>query len=204
MSECVPIQPVFQVMAMSRSGHHAYVEWSIAQLGGTAVHHNYVRNGKPTQSFLYEDGILQGETFDPVPDGAYETANVENVLPSDTLPFNCETIIFIRDVYNCFASRLKANKGTLNDVDIWIAQAKEALRMTEHIPNATIVKYDEWRATANWHKESIAYNRGSSFGDIINVDNRYKLYLDNSEYMAKIIDNKEAAELNDKLFGWYI
>lgn len=199
MTKCVPIQPVFQVMAMSRSGHHSFIEWLIDKLGGTCIHHNYVRNGVPTQSFLYKQGNLIGETFDAVPQGAWETANVENTLPSDPLPFECKTIIFVRDVYNCMASRLRANKGI--NMEAWVAQAKEALRITEHIKNPIVYKYNEWKETANWSRESVAYNRGSSFGSIEGVDERWKLYIDDPAYQ-NVINHHEAAELNEKLFGW--
>jgi len=198
--KCQPIQPVFQVMAMSRSGHHAFIEWAISRLGGTCVHHNHVRGGVPAQSFLYRNGNLVGETFDAVPDGAWETANVENLMPSQGKPFPCKIILFIRDVYNCMASRIKANKGL--GVDVWIAQAREALRITKFFANPVVIKYNEWRDSVEWNRESVAYNRGSSFGSIQGTDERYKLYLDDPVFRAEVVLCEDAARLNEQLFGW--
>ena len=160
------IQPILQVLAMSRSGHHAMIEHFIHQVGGSFIHWNYFRNGKPTQIFKYNNGILQGEYYDEISSDSFITVNVENQKPSQPLPFNSPTVLFIRDAYNNFASRLKANKGSLEDIDIWIAQAKEAIGDTNYISRKRVLLYNEWRDNANWHKESVAYNRGSSFGSI--------------------------------------
>ena len=196
------IQPILQVLAMSRSGHHAMIEHFISRVGGSFIHWNYYKNGKPTQTFKYKDGILEGEYVGETPTNSFVTVNIENQYPSQPLPFNCPTVLFIRDAYNNFASRLKANKGSLNDINIWIAQAKEAIGDTNYISRKRVLLYNEWRDGANWHKESIAYNRGSSFGSIQGTDRRYYEYLDNKEYVEKIIKNKEVRDLNHQLFDW--
>lgn len=194
------VKPELQVLAMSRSGHHAYIEWLIGGRKGYCVHHNYVQDRTPSQSFLYHNGTMVGETFDPVPEGAWETANFENREPGHSWTLPCRAVLFIRDIYNCMASRLKANKGW--GVATWIAQAKEALGLTNLMGGAEIVLYNDWRQMADWPVESVAYNRGSSFGSIDGVDDRWKQYVDHDEYRDRVIRNQEAAELNEALFGW--
>lgn len=205
MSRCRHVNPCLQVLAMSRSGHHAFIEWMIALRGGAAVHHNHCRLGVPAQSHLYQDGRCIADDCRVVPSGAWEIANIENANPALPLPWSCRAVLFMRDVYNCMASRLRAGRSL--HLGCWIAQAREALRLTQYIPGLVVVRYDQWRRFARWQQVS-RHGRGSSFDGLrkspsrMQLDQRWQQFTGDPDYRRSVIANDEIRDLNQQLFGW--
>lgn len=157
-----------------------------------------------------------------------------NILPHN-FPIKHEemtNIIVIRDWYNNYASLLKMGEldhltesKTTEWKQVWIEQAKEALGMTDKLPNKVVILYNKWinnivyrqkickqlglEFTDIGHNLVPIHGGGSSFDNNVYSSNarqmkvleRYKLYENNKNWFKTI--DQEIVDLNIKLFRFY-
>jgi len=85
--------------------------------------------------------------------------------------------LIIRDFYNMFASNFMSYKNNffsyehiIDQIDLWITHAHEALNITNNIPNKFIIKYNDWNSSVGYRKNLVRilndqYNFNCTFND---------------------------------------
>jgi len=195
---------LIQIQGCRRSGNHAVIEWIFSYYKGGCLHNNLPLpwNGKtrPSEYLMYGDY----ERFPEIEIQSWE----DKVLK--------DAVIVLRSAYNCVASRLNGPKYLLESTrkicrftPVWKAHAKMVLAGHPHIV------YDHWlnnpkpahqllqlptpckRRTARKPRRG----SGSSFKHSpSNYFERWKQV----DLPTEIVEDKEIAELNKEIFGWWI
>jgi hypothetical protein len=139
-------------------------------------------------------------------------------------------VLILRDPFNLMASRLKkgflsVKTQGMSLVDMWIEYAKEFIGETSYLNNKkVVVNYNQWFADISYRQKIAAnldlefsdvglnyvssYGGGSSFeqqnlsgnAQEMDVTNRWKLFLDNNEFLT-LIKNDELLYYSEKIFG---
>ena len=172
------MKDVFIVMAMSRSGHHAVMNWICNQYGqGIRFHNNCVKGwdenkliarsgkiidyhssvGNSSHMYSFEDFDMDDFSF------------IKNSEPFQNADRRF-CIIVVRDLYNLVASCLKAYEKTCikytsgivnergvkkeNNVALWCKQVKECLRETKIVDESVFVdiNYNTWFENKDYRK----------------------------------------------------
>ena len=128
------------VVSTKRSGHHAFIQWLMANGRGRAVHVNNVRVGAnivqavehAVEEKATDDGI--GEPSSPTRviinfEGVTTRGVAETIASQRTLSTDITTIIFLRDPLNLVASLIQRKTLPLKDLVMLIRQvlAEKAL-----------------------------------------------------------------------------
>ncbi|HOM77704.1 hypothetical protein KBG31_00040 [Patescibacteria group bacterium] len=163
----------YAVFAMRRSGHHAIMEWVMANtLGKHCFLNDCDLVGNPFET--YKGGKQEAEdpnsSKDPIVDKDLLIYNFEDMYFSkfsyDNLAINHDswlvstqefnTLLVLRDPFNLFASMFKWFRGEqrkewkpsieeFNDTpNLWIAYAKEYLGLTNILKDKIVINYNEW------------------------------------------------------------
>ncbi len=174
----------YAVFAMRRSGHHAVMEWIMANTPGT---HCFLNDcdliGNPFET--YKGGRQEAEdhnsTKEPIANKELLIYNFEDMYFDQfsyedleihhdtwlgpTKEFN--TLLALRDPFNLFASKFKWYRGeerkewkpSLDEFkdtpNLWIAYAKEYLGVTNILKNKIAINYNEW-FESEYSKKAIA------------------------------------------------
>ncbi|HMB00128.1 MAG TPA: hypothetical protein VKS21_03990 [Spirochaetota bacterium] len=219
---------LYIVAATRRSGHHAFCEWLKLQDGNCFY-----------EGFGFQDRF----NVAPMLDGfrrvmqtigkkniilSFEDLKTENINAIDAelrkmydlSEYKTEKIVFLRDIYNLWASLYKDGKKDKLQIAIrvWKAQADN---------RDYIIRYNRWFSnnevrgvicdrlginfTDNGINNVAGCNGGSSFDGLrfngnaqkMDVLKRWVKYKKNKDF-RKFIKNKELAFLNLAIFGWYI
>jgi hypothetical protein len=171
---------LLQVIGQQRAGNHAIIAW-LASLFPRAAHfndlpHAYFRTadlGKPLAGkeellvFSFEDSPGKRTREGSLPD------RVDLVDPAAFPGFDVRTLYFLRDPYNCWASRVKAkeigrttaSRALSEFVEDWTALARLCLEREE-----SFVLYNSWFADAAYRRQVCARLGGSyseqTLGDV--------------------------------------
>lgn len=198
------------VYAMRRTGHHAYIEWLAASRGGVVAHWNDMRPESSTQRrVLFNDGVPHIDvTTRQMLDADYTIVSIEDpaliVRPSSTPSV---PVLFIRDPYNCMASRIR--KGLAFARNLWVEHAREAVGESDLIAlhcgvRPQVVTADAWRRLHAWSAVPTYISRSSFDGDdpadVGTLDSRWQRYADD-ERMRRLIQDDQVAHLVERLFG---
>jgi hypothetical protein len=171
------------IIALSRSGHHAVINWIASQLPGTTFHHNNCNeNFRPTQTKNYGNGEPINHIWN------FEDFNLEGcneiIKESD---FD-QILLVMRDPFNWMASCLK--KGTwhanlrslqvkqFNDTDwycpwfsrtmsrykMYLQYAAQIERHENYLEKFLDINYNKWVKNINYRKE-LAKKIGFEFTD---------------------------------------
>lgn len=159
------------VIAIARSGHHAFVHWMCSQLDGATVFHNNCNH-------LLQDRAKTFYGKGPIKNLVYSFENFDLNGFKDYFPKNPfdEVIIFNRDPYNLFASSLK--KGTklsiidkpfyssqdkikykdyhcasLSRLDLFFQYMEQSLKEKDYLEVPFIdISYNEWFSSIEYRK----------------------------------------------------
>ncbi len=139
-------------------------------------------------------------------------------------------ILILRSPYNYIASRLKLAKRInkpipINDIiDLWLTDANEFIGKTNYIGEKILIKYDNWFSDRGYRID-ICKNVGGIYSEktlniVVNLSggssfngmsfngkaqkmaalDRYEVYVNDSEFREKVINNDEIKILSDKIF----
>lgn len=225
----------FQFFALRRSGHHAIINW-------LQIHYNTCEYF--TNCYLRESGKVENLTGDrftynnPQGQGSCRILSFEDKLGHEVNPpfsaYAClpyaRRFIVVRDLYNCFASRLKRKRANPHwnnwprclDVALWRVYFDEFLANTNDLGDKTTrINYNFWCKNVAY-REQLALEvaghftdegknivavigKGSSFdnfheADKMAVTSRWKMYAKDREFAA-LLKDQELANLCRLHFG---
>jgi hypothetical protein len=174
--ECRPDD--FQFFALRRSGHHAVINW---------LQFHYKTCEYFTNCKLKESGKVEGLTGDrfvynnPNGKGECRILSFEDKLRNEVNPPFCaykslpysKRFIVVRDIYNCFASRLKRRRNDpfwhkwphCLDAKLWRIYFNEFLGNTNDLGERTVkVNYNFWCDNVSY-REQLALEVAGHFTD---------------------------------------
>lgn len=173
---------IFRVSSVKRSGHHAIINWIMRQWNGSVSYHNYVRLGSPIyKSAFNHETKLRLPVKNPLIMYNHEEIKLSELKTDQDFYSNywkqrkIVDIVVIRDPFNCFASRMKANwkwdnrfneseSNRQKTIDIWKDHAKECLNITNNFPDKVVVNYNQWILDRSYRME-LARILGVNFTD---------------------------------------
>lgn len=173
-------------IALSRSGHHAIINWYINQLKGDSVHYNDCSTGKTIKDFLpsnnrkilYTAGTKEDTRDDLINPNRFqnhiyslENFDISNFRPEGLHKVGFDTVVLVlRDFYNWTTSRVLADKKDhLEDYPrerlLWEKYAKEFLGRTNEL-NApkTFISYNDWFSCEEYRR-AICHRVGGSYNE---------------------------------------
>ncbi len=204
-----PSKTVIRVFAVKRTGQHAILNWLMQQWQGSISFHNNVPAGRPILSSHNHETRLRLPIKNPLLLYNHEDVPIKYAMEFDsyyekTLRGYTKKIdvIILRDPFNCFASRIKANwewdnlfveNETIrqNVINTWKEHAKEFISDVNPLQNKVLINYNRWILDVEYRR-SIAsdldlqftdsgfdhtphYGLGSSFDGLSGTNNKNKL-----------------------------
>jgi len=164
---------IYIVWSLKRSGAHGFEEWLFPHFSN----YGFVNNTNIRQplsrgaSAADKDNIIFGFEdikLDVIPGFNNGTDGIikQNISDFDTIT----NILFIRDPYNLFASRLRKNQDDKrmfmdeSTVRLWKGYAKEAIGETSYLSNKVVVNFGRWY-TIREYRNQISEKLGLEFTD---------------------------------------
>lgn len=214
-----------QIFAIPRSGIHMFSEWLIAGWG----HGMYVQQYRFP---LDIDLAPSAENLIIVHEDPYQLNSEQKIADlreMDSIYGKGECVIFLRDIYNLAASKIKAKDRTRVDwryywhdrsTEDWLKMICETeipliyynrFLINEEYRRQLAARFDVDYNTAELQRttEVAKHGGGSSFTGRRTVPGiedavfRWKEVLDTEEFKS-VLQNEQARRVNEILFGWYL
>ena len=235
------IEKQIRVVGLRRSGNHAIINWILKQQNGEKVFLNdvslpdilYCKEPLKIAQTIDIHLAVFAYSFEDYPLNRVNSHLVEKKMhPESTIVRKRYDILVLRDPFNLFASRLRANlfqpkTRALTLADLWIMYAREYLSITNYLKhNKLVINYNQW-CTDKSYRQKLAerleldftdegfeevpnVGKGSSFDGLsyhnraseMELFQRWKRMTNNDEYI-NLFRDKRVVELSEKIFGQF-